>query len=534
MLLALYVRVSTDRQAEQGASVPDQIAQMQAWADQNGHTVAAIYEEAGTARDDRRPAFQEMMDAATSDEHPFDAVVVHSQSRFFRQAYLFALYERKLLKAKVQLVSITQPVGDTTAGEMARQIFSVFDEYTSKEISKHVTRCMLENARKGFFNGAKPTYGYASVATDLKSRSGHKKRLEINKEEAEVVRLIFQLSAYGRDGRLFGTKRIAEYLNLNGMLNRGRPWTLQRVGKILNDTIYIGEYVYNRHDSRGKEPKPREEWIIVPVPPIVDKQTFEVAAAARAERRLTNHGNKAIQSRSLLTGIAVCGCCKKGLVLMTGKSGRYIYYRCITKISSGVSLCDCPNVPKEQLEALVLTTLAEKVLNPERVMAILRELKNQLAAASQPDLQKQREHQREIASIQEKLVRLYEEVGEGKLELSNSLTEYIAGLSRKQAFLAGQVAVLRSRHTLPLKSFGEQQVRAFTDAVQSVLLTPDSPYAKQYLATFVSKIVITRETAEMSGSNLMLAAAISKWKLGTPLTGVPSIAAEWCRLSDSN
>jgi len=72
---------------------------------------------------------------------------------------------------------------------------------------KHVTRCLRENAAQGFFNGAKPPYGYQAIKTDISSRSGFKKRLAIDVEEAEVVREIFALSIKAKDGMAWGVKK---------------------------------------------------------------------------------------------------------------------------------------------------------------------------------------------------------------------------------------------------------------------------------------------------------------------------------------
>ena len=157
MIVSLYARVSTTKQAEKDLSIPDQLRQMREWCQQRGHSVAAEYIEPGaSASDDRRPEFQRMITEATGKDttQPFEAIVVHSQSRFFRNMVDFALYERRLDKAGVKVISITQPTGEEISGEMMRRIISLFDEYQSKENSKHTLRAMKENARRGFFNGS--------------------------------------------------------------------------------------------------------------------------------------------------------------------------------------------------------------------------------------------------------------------------------------------------------------------------------------------------------------------------------------------
>jgi len=79
-------------------------------------------------------------------------ILVHSFSRFFRDQFQLEFYVRRLAKAGVRLVSITQELGDDPMSNMIRQIMALFDEYQSKENGKHTLRAMKENARQGFWN----------------------------------------------------------------------------------------------------------------------------------------------------------------------------------------------------------------------------------------------------------------------------------------------------------------------------------------------------------------------------------------------
>jgi site-specific DNA recombinase len=82
---ALYLRVSTGRQAENDLSIPDQRRQAKGYCTSRGWEIAADYVEPGvSATDDRRPEFQRMIDAATTKPPAFDVILVHSFSRFFR------------------------------------------------------------------------------------------------------------------------------------------------------------------------------------------------------------------------------------------------------------------------------------------------------------------------------------------------------------------------------------------------------------------------------------------------------------------
>src|SRR3984893_1056116 len=102
---ALYLRVSTARQAEHDVSIPDQKRQGEAYCGSGGYRVVETYVEAGaSATNDRRPEFQRMIEAATSKPAPFDIVVVHSFSRFFRDHFELEFYVRKLAKNVIRLL----------------------------------------------------------------------------------------------------------------------------------------------------------------------------------------------------------------------------------------------------------------------------------------------------------------------------------------------------------------------------------------------------------------------------------------------
>jgi DNA invertase Pin-like site-specific DNA recombinase len=79
---ALYLRVSTARQAEHDVSIPDQKRQGEAYCLTRGYQLVDTFVEPGaSATNDRRPEFQRMIEAGTSKPAPFDVVVVHSFSR---------------------------------------------------------------------------------------------------------------------------------------------------------------------------------------------------------------------------------------------------------------------------------------------------------------------------------------------------------------------------------------------------------------------------------------------------------------------
>ncbi|WP_374308937.1 recombinase family protein [Methylocella sp.] len=109
---ALYLRVSTGRQAEGEVSLPSQRDLTTRHCVSNNWQIVDEYVEPGaTATDDRRPAFQAMLERACDADRPYDVIVVHAFSRFFRDGVGMELAVRKLRRHGVEVVSITQPTG---------------------------------------------------------------------------------------------------------------------------------------------------------------------------------------------------------------------------------------------------------------------------------------------------------------------------------------------------------------------------------------------------------------------------------------
>src|SRR5271170_5642354 len=267
---ALYLRVSTPRQAEHDISIPDQRRQGEAYCTARGHQLVETFVEPGsTATNDRRPEFQRMIVSGSAKPAPFDIVLVHSFSRFFRDHFELEFYVRKLAKNGIKLVSITQEIGDDPMHAMMRQMMALFDEYQSKENGKHTLRAMKENARQGFWNGSRPPIGYRVVAAEQRGTKV-KKRLEIDPLHADTVRLIYRLALEG-DGTSgpMGVKAIVSHLNAHRIFTRdGGRWGIGQVHRILTRKTYAGEHEFNKR-AKNKALKPTTEIVVVAVPPLI-------------------------------------------------------------------------------------------------------------------------------------------------------------------------------------------------------------------------------------------------------------------------
>lgn len=418
MAVALYARVSTTRQAENELSIPDQLRQMREWCKAKGYAVAGEYVEPGASgTDDRRPEFQRMIAEATRNPSPFEAIIVHSRSRFFRDLLQVLVYERTLKRSGVRVLSITQQTTEDPTGEMASKLFSLFDEYQSKENSKHTQRAMLENARQGYWNGSLPPYGYRTVDTErIGNRGRLKRRIEIDPVEAATVRQIYELYIRGYRNNPLGMKGIAAHLNGCGAKMRGRSWRAQKVNQVLSETTYNGCFYFNRLDSKTKRLKPQSDWIAVEVPHIVSADIWERAAQRRASCDPKMHPPRAASSPAPLVGLLRCGHCGAGMAQASGKSGRYRYYKCGTRLGKGINRCDSRNLPRDHTDRLVLSALSERVFTPTRVGTMLNELARRRRAARTVENSRLVELRRALDTTKTGLGRLYDAVERGALQ----------------------------------------------------------------------------------------------------------------------
>ena len=526
MAVALYARVSTTKQADKDLSIPDQLRQMRDWCKRNGHEIAKEYIEPGvSATDDRRPEFQQMISDATLKPSPYEFIIVHSLSRFFRDMLHFALYERQLKRSGVKLISITQQTSDDASGEMARSIFSLFDEYQSKETGKHTLRALKENARQGFFNGSKPPFGYKTEELDLPAAKGKKKRLVIDETEAPTVRRIFELYANGLNGCEMGPLEIASHLCERGVLRRGAKWTRNRVQDLLRDTAYMGDYVFNKKGGKASATKPQDEWIQVAIDPIIDRQVFLAATAKRHNRSPAVTPARVVTTPTLLTGLLRCDNCGAGMTTATGKGGRYQYYKCNSRIGRGAGACCTPSVPMKKMDDMVLTAFADKVLTPERLREMLQEMKRHLKKANSGQDETLRTLKKELVELETATNRLYEAVEKGLLPMDDMLKVRAQKLkSRREAVLI-EVAGTKRMKELPAALLSTRQLDAFSTALRARVLDRSAGFSKRYLREFVSEIRFDGKRVVMRGKKATLLMAVAQKNMGT--ARVPTSEPNW-------
>ena len=531
---ALYLRVSTARQAEHDVSIPDQKRQGEAYCEARGLQLVETFIEPGaSATNDRRPEFQRMIEAGTSKPAPFDVVVVHSFSRFFRDHFELEFYVRKLAKNGVKLVSITQEMGDDPMHVMMRQIMALFDEYQSKENAKHVMRALKENARQGFWNGSLPPIGYRTVAAEQRGAKV-KKKLEIDPLHADTVRLIYRLALEG-DGTTgqMGVKNIVSYLNSRRIFTRdGGRWGIGQVHRILTRRTYMGEHEFNKR-SKTKELKPVSEIVTVPVPPIIDRETFEAIQKLLKARNPKVMPARVISGPTMLTGLIHCAKCGGAMTIRTGKGGRYRYYACSMKARQGPTACEGMAVPMEKLDGLVVNHLEKQLLQPERLETVL-------AAAldrREEHAERRREHIAELnkraAESELRLKRLYDAIEAGIADLDDpALKDRIDDLKaiRDQAKADADRAQAMLQNT-GQKAVTPQMLRRFAATARERIRLEGGGYRRDHLRALAQRVEVAEGEVRIMGSKSRL---LQTLVAGGGVNSVPSQGLKWRRGWDSN
>ncbi|MDO9295460.1 recombinase family protein [Bradyrhizobium sp.] len=533
---ALYLRVSTTRQAEVDLSIPDQRSQTKAYCERQGWQVVADYIEPGaSAMDDQRPEFQRMIERASDDDRPFDVIVVHSFSRFFRDAFGLEMYIRRLAKHGVRLVSITQELGDDPSQVMMRQVIALFDEYQSRENAKHVLRAMKENARQGFYNGSRVPLGYA--VEDVEKR-GHrtKKRLIIDPVEAETVRLIFKLylEGDGASGPL-GVKEVAKALNTRGIRTRlGARFGVGPVHLILTNPLYIGEWRFNRRHAKTGQEKPVAEVIAVEVPPIIERETFDQVRRSLKARNPRSMPPRITTGPILLTGLAYCASCSSAMTLRTGtsKTGRvYRYYSCSGAARMGKTACKGRSIPMDRLDQLVTGHIADYLLVADRIADLLAEIVKSRAMAGGEVRDRIDQLSRQASIADDKLRRLYALVEDGVTDLDEVLKIRLADIKadRDQA----RSALDRIKGQSPAARIDRAKIERFGSLMRQSITTGDIPFRKAYLRSFIDAIEVDDRVIRIHGSKSSLEqAVIASSQAGK--NGVRSFVRKWRARRDSN
>lgn len=337
---AIYVRVSRDEDAD-GASLPTQEKMCREYVakEKPGWKVAAVFSDDQTGKDDRRPGFQDMMDAI--DEDRINAVVCLHLDRFSRNIHDILRYFYKLEQRGAYMAFADEHFDfSTPEGRMHFHFLAVFADWYIKNLSRETKRGKKSVVDRGYQNN-QPPFGYEKIPESKVPR--------IVPEEAEIVRQAFEMYSLG----LYSDFDVARWINDQGFLTRkGKEWTKDSVRTMLQLDYYYGMV---KHLS-----------VLYPGlhEPVIDKELFDRAQKIRKEhfarpRTATTHFKRVY----LLNGMARCAACHKTL-RAHGIRAKYRYYREVSFLRGDKCADSGIQVPADEIE-MQLGEIIENFILPE-------------------------------------------------------------------------------------------------------------------------------------------------------------------------
>jgi site-specific DNA recombinase len=380
-IAALYARVSTRRQEEE-ETIASQIAVIEEYAQKRGYELRkGMYyvDEAVSGAKLDRPALDRLRDAAS--EGRYHVVICLCPDRLARRYALQALLLEEFKRSGIEVEFANQSIGNEDPhSELLRNIQGLFAEYERTQIAERMRRGRLHRVRQGHLINVKTPYGYRYIP----KTEANGERWEIEASEAAVVRQIY---TWYTQTESLNIRQIAVQLQANASLRPPRhaqTWAASTVGNILRQDQYTGQAYYNRSQTRDDEvgqlrrvghgrmrhprrnPRPSEEWITIPVPAILDQETW-LAAQERLKMNQKFAARNNQRNSYLLRGLLVCAICNHSLYGRT-EHGK-VTYACGTGKSRrppGIPEHSC-TIPGNVIEPLVWQAVVELLQNPKLI-----------------------------------------------------------------------------------------------------------------------------------------------------------------------
>ncbi len=362
---AIYARVSTGSQEQDGTSLDTQEASCRRYAAAEGYVVSSVYREVHTGADlFERSQLSALREVVRRGE--VDVVLAHALDRLTRnQAHLgVILSEAEYAGVAVELV--TERLEDTPEGRLLQSVRGFVAEVERLKITERTQRGIRARAESGkLLPGQKALYGY-------RWRDAKKTGYDLDPSTAQVVRRIYDLALRGAPIRTIARTLTAE--GIPTPTGRRPLWEPPTVHHILRHPAYTGQgiafrYRYPKTKRHGTGPsrefRPSDEQILLPsgtVPPIVtaDEQAA-VLARLEANKTQATRNNRSPEANLLRSGIVRCGYC--GLTMIVERRAeRSDRYRCNPR---NADRHGCPGI---KIEAL---SLDQAVWN--RVSTVLKD-----------------------------------------------------------------------------------------------------------------------------------------------------------------
>lgn len=244
--VATYIRVSSDKQAEDGDSIPAQRKALRDHINKHSDMVfAGEYLDDGISgtKYSQRDELQRLIKDVQAGK--IDLILVTKMDRLFRSIRWYTYTLEILQKHGVEVNAIWEPNYDTNSpqGRFVANQLMVIAQFEAEQTGERIRQVQRYKVSQGEFISGTPPHGYKIIEKHL-----------VPNEYANEVLQVFQI--YERTGGLSTTLR--EIVGLHDV-----PRTQGKLKKMLRNTVYIGEYRGNKEFCEGIVPRPLWEHVQV-------------------------------------------------------------------------------------------------------------------------------------------------------------------------------------------------------------------------------------------------------------------------------
>lgn len=336
----LYIRVSTDEQADKGYSMRDQKDKLQTYAKHQGIEVSKVFEEDYSAKTFDRPDFKKLVAFVKCNKKDVDLILFTKWDRFSRNAGESYQQIDFFQKMGITPFAIEQPLDLSVPEQLLMlAVYLSVPEVENKRRSLNVIAGMRRSAKEGRYVGATPR-GYDSKP-DLRG-----KPLLVPNDLAPSIKIAFEWIATGLHSQADVRRKLDE---------RGVYISRSMLSKMLSNPLYMG-YV------KCKKYKDEPEAMVKGIHQSIVSETLfykvQNITSGRTNKKLAN------KTGSLeyfpLRGLMTCNKCGKNLTASSakGNGGMYYYYHCFDGCKNSISVT---KVHKELKKVLANLSVEEDI-----------------------------------------------------------------------------------------------------------------------------------------------------------------------------
>ncbi|WP_302782562.1 recombinase family protein [Clostridium saudiense] len=379
-LIAIYCRVSTEEQSENGYGIDEQERLLEEWCKKMGYVIYKCYSDRGISGKNikDRPALKELLSDAKAGK--FDMVISWKINRVSRKLEDVLKIVNLLEKNNITFKSYSEPFEtDTPAGRMQFQMMALIGEFERGTIAQNVKMGMIAKAKSGNWCGGR-VLGYDLVPNNSpEEEKKGKNKLKINEKEAEIVRFIFNEYSKGK-----GYKAITNQINKLGYkTKKGNDFSVGSIRDILTNPVYIGEIRYNVRqnwsEKRRRNINPNPIRVKGKHEAIIDRELWDKVQLILESKK--GKPSRIYDGEYPLTGILRCPKCGAGMVisrttntLADGSKKRIAYYCCGNWKNKGTSVCNSNTIRVDKANEYVFKKIEELVSNEAMIKAVVKNI----------------------------------------------------------------------------------------------------------------------------------------------------------------